>query len=176
VEYSASTNDTEKYATYTRDTLTGLDYAANRYYSSIWGRFLSPDPNWASVDLRNPMIWNQYPYALNDPVNGSDPTGLIDETCDGEGNCQLVGGSDGAPVPDSGGSGDTGPYTGVPRGDGTVVVPDTLPCFSASGGACGGTYTLTNAGNGDQLSPNRTDSSRTRWPADARPARTHRSR
>jgi hypothetical protein len=27
VEYSATTNDTEKYATYTRDTLTGLDYA-----------------------------------------------------------------------------------------------------------------------------------------------------
>jgi YD repeat-containing protein len=37
VEYSATTNDTEKYATYTRDTLTGLDYAKNRYYSRVPG-------------------------------------------------------------------------------------------------------------------------------------------
>ena len=29
-EYGATTNDTEKYATYTRDALTGLDYAMNR--------------------------------------------------------------------------------------------------------------------------------------------------
>ena len=34
-----SGNDIEKYATYTRDGLTGLDYAVNRYYSSQWGRF-----------------------------------------------------------------------------------------------------------------------------------------
>ena len=40
-QYSNSPNDTEKYATYTRDSLTKLDYAMNRYYSSIWGRFLS---------------------------------------------------------------------------------------------------------------------------------------
>ena len=44
VEYTATANDREKYATYTRDSVTGLDYAMNRYYSSQWGRFLSPDP------------------------------------------------------------------------------------------------------------------------------------
>jgi RHS repeat-associated protein len=44
VEYTATTNDREKYATYTRDSVSGLDYAANRYYWSQWGRFLSPDP------------------------------------------------------------------------------------------------------------------------------------
>jgi len=44
-EYTPTTvNDREKYATYTRDSVSGLDYAANRYYSSQWGRFLSPDP------------------------------------------------------------------------------------------------------------------------------------
>jgi len=41
VEYTPTVNDREKYATYTRDSLTGLDYAMNRYYTSIWGRFLS---------------------------------------------------------------------------------------------------------------------------------------
>ena len=34
VEYSATANDREKYATYTRDSVTGLDYAMNRYYTS----------------------------------------------------------------------------------------------------------------------------------------------
>lgn len=42
VEYyndsNTTTNDTEKYATYTRDTVSGLDYAMNRYYNSPWGR------------------------------------------------------------------------------------------------------------------------------------------
>jgi hypothetical protein len=44
VEYTTTANDREKYATYTRDSLTGPDYAVNRYYWSQWGRFLSPDP------------------------------------------------------------------------------------------------------------------------------------
>src|ERR1035441_647719 len=42
VEYyndsNTTTNDTEKYATYTRDTVSGLDYAMNRYYNSPWDR------------------------------------------------------------------------------------------------------------------------------------------
>ncbi|HXM45221.1 MAG TPA: hypothetical protein VN924_28540, partial [Bryobacteraceae bacterium] len=49
VEYNATANDTEKYATYTRDTLTGLDYAMNRYYASTWGRFTTPDRSWSSL-------------------------------------------------------------------------------------------------------------------------------
>jgi RHS repeat-associated protein len=81
VEYTASTNDTEKYATYTRDSLTGLDYAMNRYYSNQWGRFLSPDPYKANTggpgDSANPQSWNRYSYAANDPVNGLDPTGQL---------------------------------------------------------------------------------------------------
>lgn len=59
VEYSATTNDTEKYATYTRDSVTGLDYAVNRYYASIWGRFTSPDPFGGSVALADPGSWNR---------------------------------------------------------------------------------------------------------------------
>jgi RHS repeat-associated protein len=77
VEYTPTVNDREKYATYTRDSLTGLDYAMNRYYTSLWGRFLSVDPSWASVSPKNPQSWNRYGYAANDSVNHADPSGLF---------------------------------------------------------------------------------------------------
>lgn len=54
------------------DTETGLQYLHARYYDPGLGRFLSPDtwdPIFAGVDV------NRYAYSLNDPVNGSDPTG-----------------------------------------------------------------------------------------------------
>jgi RHS repeat-associated protein len=78
VEYSTTTNDREKYATYTRDSVSGLDYAANRYYWSQWGRFLSPDPYANSAGLGDPGSWNRYAYTRNDPANRLDPTGLQD--------------------------------------------------------------------------------------------------
>jgi RHS repeat-associated protein len=56
VQYSGTqATDREMYATYTRDSRTGLDYAMNRYYSSQWGRFMSPDRSWASARLANPQ-------------------------------------------------------------------------------------------------------------------------
>jgi RHS repeat-associated protein len=76
VEYSATANDREKYATYTRDSVTGLDYAMNRYYTSQWGRFLSPDPM-GHANPGSPQSWNQYAYVDPDPVNGNDPSGLM---------------------------------------------------------------------------------------------------
>jgi RHS repeat-associated protein len=86
VEYTVTVNDREKYATYARDSLTGFDYAMNRYYSSQWGRFLSPDPYGGSVGLRSPQTWNRYAYSANDPTNGNDPTGLdLDDFGDGFG-------------------------------------------------------------------------------------------
>ena len=36
--------DTWSYATYWRDSATGLDYANNRYYSNVYGRCMTPDP------------------------------------------------------------------------------------------------------------------------------------
>jgi RHS repeat-associated protein len=75
VEYTPTVNDREKYATYTRDSLTGLDYAVNRYYTSLWGRFLSPDRSWQSAKPGSPQRWNRYPYVLGDPINLADPTG-----------------------------------------------------------------------------------------------------
>ena len=77
VEYTATASDTgEKYATYTRDSLTGLDYAMSRYYYSAWGRFFSPDPYGGSARVRDPGSWNRYMYGAGDSVNNVDPTGL----------------------------------------------------------------------------------------------------
>jgi RHS repeat-associated protein len=91
VEYTATANDMEKYATYTRDTLTGLDYAVNRYYSSIWGRFLSPDPYAGSARLSNPQSWNRYGYVSGDPVSGNDPSGLYLQAPAGQGIGEFMG-------------------------------------------------------------------------------------
>jgi RHS repeat-associated protein len=72
----ATAANKEKFATYTRDAVSGLDYAVNRYYSSTWGRFTSADPYQASGGVTDPQSWNRYSYVRNDPVNYSDPRGL----------------------------------------------------------------------------------------------------
>ncbi len=68
-------NDSLKFATYTRDTATGLDYADQRYYASNFGRFMSPDPYMASAATRAPQTWNRYAYTIGDPVNYADRRG-----------------------------------------------------------------------------------------------------
>jgi RHS repeat-associated protein len=70
-------NDQEKFATYTRDSSSGLDYAMNGYYYSAIARFMSVDPSAKSADPKYPQSQNRYPYAGNDPMNFSDPTGSI---------------------------------------------------------------------------------------------------
>jgi RHS repeat-associated protein len=73
--------DTWSYATYWRDSATGLDYANNRYYSNAYGRFMTPDPYYGSAKLQNPTSWNRYAYVLDDPANANDPTGLVAPDC-----------------------------------------------------------------------------------------------
>ena len=45
------TPGTERFATYYRDTTTGVDYAMNRYYGSNLGRFVTPDPFGPSAEV-----------------------------------------------------------------------------------------------------------------------------
>ena len=70
------TPGTDRFATYFRDSSTGLDYAMNRYYGSNLGRFLTPDPFDGSAKLQNPQSWNRYAYVNDDPINQNDPSGL----------------------------------------------------------------------------------------------------
>jgi RHS repeat-associated protein len=74
-------NDSVKFATYTRDSATGMDYADQRYYSSSLGRFLTPDPykvnDGGPGDPIEPQSWNRYPYVQGDPINYFDQEGLV---------------------------------------------------------------------------------------------------
>jgi len=59
-----------------RDNETGLDYFNARYYSSMQGRFTSPDPLLASGNPALPQSWNRYSYCVNNPLINVDPSGL----------------------------------------------------------------------------------------------------
>ena len=66
-----------RFATYERDSAY-LDYADQRWYSSIMGRFMTPDPYVASAGPAEPGSWNRYVYVKGDPVNYNDPAGLME--------------------------------------------------------------------------------------------------
>ena len=64
-----------KFTTYERDE-TGLDYAVNRHYDPLQGRFNQIDPLGWGRSLADPQSLNLYGYVRNDPVNSVDLTGL----------------------------------------------------------------------------------------------------
>jgi RHS repeat-associated protein len=67
----------QKFTGYERDWETGLDYAKARYDASAQGRFLSVDPLLASADLASPQSFNRYAYVENNPINLTDPDGMM---------------------------------------------------------------------------------------------------
>lgn len=77
-EWSSTGNanlNNKKFTGYERDN-SGLDYAQARMYSSVRGRFMSPDPaGHKAADMKKPMSLNRYAYVEGDPVNSFDPTG-----------------------------------------------------------------------------------------------------
>jgi len=79
---TATANGREKFATYTRDAATTLDYADQRYYASSYGRFNTADPMRASAGPEDPGSWNRYAYVGGDPINMRDPSGLCAEDTD----------------------------------------------------------------------------------------------
>jgi RHS repeat-associated protein len=50
-----------------------VDYMHARYYNPNVGRFLSVDP--VEGNPSHPQSWNRYAYVMNNPINGTDPTG-----------------------------------------------------------------------------------------------------
>ena len=62
------------------DAITDLNYLNARYYNAKTGRFVSQDPMFWSLPnelLADPQQLNSYSYARNNPIVGSDPSGLL---------------------------------------------------------------------------------------------------
>jgi len=135
---TVTANDTAKFGTYTQDSGSGLDYAMNRYYMSIWGRFTTADPYRASGGAESPASWNRYSYVQGDPANYFDPPGLFSQdACYGQLGCQYQASSDNMHgledyYGDRGflGYGDDGPeYSALPQGliQGNEVSEEVTP-------------------------------------------------
>lgn len=65
------------FTTYERSSEAGTDYAVNRQYSQITGRFTRVDP--LKGNLFKPQRLNLYSYVLNNPINAIDRKGLDGE-------------------------------------------------------------------------------------------------
>ena len=95
-ERTSTPDNTDKFGTYFRDGY-GQDYADQRYYTAVAGRFWSPDPlGHRAANPNNPTSWNLFAYVNGDPVNFRDRHGLWgygdddddDDDDDGPGPCK----------------------------------------------------------------------------------------
>ena len=96
-----------------RDPETNLSYFPARYYSSQFGRFMSPDPTGIFLgNLNDPQSLNLYAYVRNNPASLTDPSGLGPDDCDPEdpscGGCDPIFGCGGGCDPFSCGGGGGG--------------------------------------------------------------------
>ncbi|HKW76282.1 MAG TPA: RHS repeat-associated core domain-containing protein, partial [Terriglobales bacterium] len=70
-------NNTYQFTGYEYDSSSGYNYAIARFESGRLSRFLSPDPYLGSMDVTNPQSLNRYAYVMSDPLNNTDPAGLV---------------------------------------------------------------------------------------------------
>jgi RHS repeat-associated protein len=79
LKYSPTNADNirQRFTGYEKDTETDLDFAQARMYQNKHGRFTAIDPLLASASATNPQTFNRYTYTGNNPINYTDPLGLI---------------------------------------------------------------------------------------------------
>lgn len=79
LKYSLSTVDhiRQRFTGYEKDNESDLDFAQARMYQNKHGRFTAPDPLMASANPANPQTFNRYIYTGNNPINYTDPSGLV---------------------------------------------------------------------------------------------------
>ena len=73
---TAANDDQAGFTGHITDSATGLTYMQARYYDPTIGRFLSIDPVGFMESGYNPGMFNRYSYAVNNPTNLTDPTGM----------------------------------------------------------------------------------------------------
>ena len=73
--YSNNDATRQRFTGYERDDESGLDYAHARYYANAQGRFTGVDPVGGSPS--SPQSFNRYAYVGNNPLNATDPTGMV---------------------------------------------------------------------------------------------------
>ena len=62
----------------TQDTISGTYDTPSRELNPNQGRWISSDPaGLGAVDFSNPQSWNRYGYVGNNPLNLTDPSGLV---------------------------------------------------------------------------------------------------
>ena len=72
----SASNNTRKFTSKERDSESGNDNFNARFYTSNFGRFMSPDPHSATpLHVVNPQRWNMYSYGVDDPLLYVDPDG-----------------------------------------------------------------------------------------------------
>jgi len=68
-------------------TTDDLDYMHARYFNLHLGRFLSTDPIGGSIG--SSQSWNRYSYVLGNPINATDPTGMLTNQYGGPGDMPV---------------------------------------------------------------------------------------
>jgi RHS repeat-associated protein len=75
--YGVADSVRKKYAGMESDDATGMSHTLWREYDSLSARWTAPDPYGGSMSLTSPQSFNRYNYVNNDPVNLTDPAGLM---------------------------------------------------------------------------------------------------
>ena len=73
--FTAGTENPFRYRGYYYDSETGLYYLQSRYYDAETGRFINADN--VLTDTKGLTGFNLFSYCGNDPVNRSDPSGML---------------------------------------------------------------------------------------------------